>query len=139
MGANTLIKWPNDVILNGKKICGILTELSAEIERTNYVVLGIGINVKIMDFEQEIAEKATSLYKEGYMLSRVDIVRNVLTEFEKLYLDYTVNNSKEKTLKICRDYSAIIDKNIYVLKGDNKELVKCLDINEEGKFISSKK
>lgn len=135
LGANTLIKWPNDVILNGKKICGILTELSAEIERTNYVVLGIGINVKIMDFEQEIADKATSLYKEGYMLSRVDIVRNVLTEFEKLYLDYTVNNSKEKTLKICRDYSAIIDKNIYVLKGDNRELVKCLDINEEGNLL----
>lgn len=69
------------------------------------------------------------------MLFRVDIVRNVLIEFEKLYLDYIVNNFKEKILKICRDYFVIIDKNIYVLKGDNRELVKCLDINEEGNLL----
>lgn len=51
LGVNILIKWLNDVILNGKKICGILIELFVEIERINYVVFGIGINVKIMDFE----------------------------------------------------------------------------------------
>ncbi|MGX4598174.1 biotin--[acetyl-CoA-carboxylase] ligase [Faecalimicrobium sp. JNUCC 81] len=135
---NTLIKWPNDIILNGKKISGILTELSAEIERVNHIVLGMGINVKTMEFSQEICDIATSLYKEGYKVSRVDIVRNILNEFEKLYIDYVNNNSKEETLNICRQYSAIIGKDIYILNGDNKEQVKCLDINEDGNLIVEK-
>ena len=53
-------------------------------ERVNYVVIGIGINIKTIDFPDEIKEKATSLYKEGYKLSRVDIVRQFCIEFEKL-------------------------------------------------------
>ena len=68
----------------------------------------------------------------------MDIVRNIITEFEGLYLDYINNNSKEKTLKICRECSAIIGKDIYILNGDNKELVKCLDINEDGNLVVEK-
>lgn len=134
----TLIKWPNDIILNGKKISGILTELSAEIERVNHIVLGMGINVKTMEFSQEICDIATSLYKENYKVSRVDIVRNILSEFERLYIDYVNNDSKEETLNICRQYSAIIGKDIYILNADNKEQVKCLDINEDGNLIVEK-
>ncbi|MGL6106370.1 biotin--[acetyl-CoA-carboxylase] ligase [Romboutsia sp.] len=139
LGVETLIKWPNDVILNDKKISGILTELSAEIERVNYIVLGIGINVKTMEFSQEISDIATSLYKENYKISRVDIVKNILEEFEKLYFKYVNENSKEETLDICRKYSAIIGKEIYLLKNKSKELVKCLDINKDGNLIVEKK
>ncbi len=139
LGINSSIKWPNDIIINNKKICGILTELSSEIERINHIVLGIGINVKTMEFSQEICNIATSLYKEGYNVSRVDLVRSILEEFEELYLEYINNNNKEKTLDICRKYSAIIDKDIYIINGDNKELVKCLDINEDGNLIINDK
>lgn len=135
LGVKTLIKWPNDVIINGKKLSGILTELSAEIERVNHVVLGIGINVKTMEFSQEICDIATSLHKECFHISRVDIVRSILREFEILYFEYVNNNSKEKTLDICRTYSAVIGKEIYTLKGDERELVKCIGINEEGNLI----
>lgn len=135
LGIDATIKWPNDVIINGRKLCGILTELSAEIERINHIVLGIGINVKTMDFSPEISEIATSLQKEGYNLSRVDIVKNVLEQFEKLYIDYVENDIKDKTIKICRQYSAVIGKDIYVIRGENKELVKCLDIDENGNLI----
>lgn len=138
LGVKTSIKWPNDIILNNKKISGILTELSAEIERVNHIVLGMGINVKTMEFSQEICDIATSLYKEDYKVSRVDIVRNILNEFEKLYIDYVNNNSKEETLKICRQYSAIIGKDIYILNGEDKEQVKCIDINEDGNLIVEK-
>lgn len=129
------IKWPNDIIINDKKVSGILTELSAEIERVNYVVVGIGMNVKNLDFDKELEEKATSLYKENYYLSRVEIVSKVLYEFEKLYKDYIENNNKEETLKICREYSAIINKDVYIIKGDEKELVRCIDISNEGNLI----
>lgn len=139
LGINASIKWPNDIIINNKKICGILTELSSEIERINHIVLGIGINVKTMEFSQEICNIATSLYKEGYNVSRVDLVQSILEEFEELYLEYINNNDKEKTLDICRKYSAIIDKDIYIINGDNKELVKCLDINEDGNLIINDK
>ncbi len=135
LGIETTIKWPNDIIINNKKIAGILTELSAEIERINYIILGIGINVKTMEFSQEISEIATSLYKEGHKISRVDIVRNILEEFEKLYIKYINEDSKEEILNICRNYSAIIGKDVYLIKGEEKELIRCLDINQEGNLV----
>lgn len=135
LGVQAYIKWPNDIIINNKKISGILTELSAEIERINYIVVGIGMNVKTMSFSQEINEMATSLCKEEYNISRVDIVRTILEEFEEMYIEYIESDRKDKTLRICKEFSAIIDKDIYILKDDYKELVRCIDINEEGNLV----
>lgn len=132
---NASIKWPNDIIINGKKVCGILTELSAEIERINYVILGIGINVKNLDFPEDVINIATSVHKEGYDVSRLDIIRNIISEFEKLYIAYVVNNDKKETLNICRKYSAIIGKDIYIIKNDMREKVRCLDVNENGNLF----
>ncbi|MBC6696345.1 biotin--[acetyl-CoA-carboxylase] ligase [Terrisporobacter mayombei] len=134
LGVNAQIKWPNDVIINDKKVCGILTELSAEIERINYVVLGIGMNVKNEDFDSKLKNKATSLHKEGYKLHRVDIVKEIFYQFELLYKKY-LDNDKEEVLNICRDYSAILNKEIYIIRNDEKELVKCIDVNEEGNLL----
>lgn len=135
LGLDASIKWPNDIILNGKKICGILTELSAEIERVNYIVLGIGINVKTIDFSEDILSIATSIKKEGYDISRVDIVRNILSEFEMNYNEYINDNNKKSTLDVCKKYSAIIGKEIYTIKNTIKEKVKCIDINENGNLV----
>ena len=135
LGVETFIKWPNDITINNKKVAGILTELSTEVDKINYIVLGIGINTKTMKFSQEISEIATSLHKEGYEISRVDIVKAILEEFEKLYLQYVNENVRKETLSICRKYSAIIGKDIYLIKEDEKELVRCLDINDDGNLI----
>lgn len=135
LGVDAKIKWPNDIIINNKKLSGILTELSAEIGRVNYIVVGIGMNVKDDDFDEELQNKATSLYKENYKVSRVDIVKEILCQFEKLYLDYVENNDKREVLDICRKYSAIIDKEIYVIKNDERKLVNCIGINEDGNLI----
>ena len=139
LGVDAKIKWPNDITINNKKLSGILTELSAEIERVNYIVVGIGMNVKDTDFEEELQDKATSLYKENYNLYRVDIVKEILCQFEKLYLDYIEKDDKKEVLDICRQYSAIINKEIYVIKNDQKELVDCIGINEEGNLIIKNK
>lgn len=135
LGIKASIKWPNDIIINGKKICGILTELSAEIERVNYIVVGIGINVKTLDFPDDIVNIATSIKKEGYNISRVDIIRNIISEFEKVYIDYIDNNDKTKTLEICRTHSAVIGHYIYTIRNNEKEKVKCIDINENGNLV----
>ena len=139
LGVDAKIKWPNDITINNKKLSGILTELSAEIERVNYIVVGIGMNVKDTDFEEELKDKATSLYKENYNVSRIDIVKEILCQFEKLYLDYIEKDDKKEVLDICRQYSAIINKEIYVIKNDQKELVDCIGINEEGNLIIKNK
>lgn len=135
LGINALIKWPNDIVINSKKVCGILTEMAAEIDRIDFLVIGIGINVKTIDFPEDVKTMATSILKEGYNLNRIDILKSVLEEFEKLYLDYTQNKNKHEVVKICKDNSAILGKEIYILKGSEKEKVKCIDITKEGNLL----
>lgn len=87
-GQEAGIKWPNDLLLNGKKICGILVELSAEMEQINHLVIGTGINANqdLADFPEEYADKATSLKLEsGRFISRVKLLQACLLEFERWY------------------------------------------------------
>lgn len=82
------IKWPNDLLVDGKKICGILVELSAEMERINHMVVGVGVNVnqEENDFPGDVRSKATSLkVHAGFSISRASLVRAFLEEFEKWY------------------------------------------------------
>lgn len=91
-GLKTQIKWPNDIIINGKKLAGILAEMSAEMEKVNYVVIGIGINVNIESFEGELKEKATSLYIEtGKRCKRSLIINEFVKEFEICYNEFCKN------------------------------------------------
>ena len=64
-GLTSQIKWPNDLVLSGKKICGILTEMSTDLDTIRYIIVGIGINVNTSSFPEEIRETATSLYLES--------------------------------------------------------------------------
>ncbi len=85
-GLTPQIKWPNDVVLSGKKVCGILTEMSAQVNHVNHVVVGIGINVKPQAFPPEIAGKATALESEyGQPVVRPLLLEAVLEEFEHYY------------------------------------------------------
>ncbi|MGH9648935.1 MAG: biotin--[acetyl-CoA-carboxylase] ligase [Terriglobales bacterium] len=80
------IHWPNDVLVNGKKVCGILTEMSAEVDRLHAVVLGIGINVNHREMPSELKNIATSLRIEaGKSLSRGQILVALLKEVERKY------------------------------------------------------
>ncbi len=91
---NPRIKWPNDLILGRKKVGGILTEMNAEIDRIDYVVLGIGLNVNTPKnlFPKEIEEIATSLAEElGGPVSRLRLLQSFLTEFEGLYGEFTTS------------------------------------------------
>jgi BirA family biotin operon repressor/biotin-[acetyl-CoA-carboxylase] ligase len=80
------IRWPNDLLLNGRKFCGILTEMSAEVDRLHSVVIGIGINVNHRQMPADLREIATSLRMEGHRTySRIHLVVALLREIEKLY------------------------------------------------------
>ena len=80
------IRWPNDLLVNGKKVCGILTEMSAELDRLHSVVLGIGINVNHREMPPELKTIATSLRIEGRKtFSRANILVALLKELERQY------------------------------------------------------
>ena len=80
-----MIKWPNDIVAGTKKLCGILTEMSAEMERVEFVVIGIGINANTVAFPENLQEKATSICLEtGKKVRRVALLQEVLRHLEKL-------------------------------------------------------
>ena len=80
------IKWPNDVIINGKKVVGILTEMSSQIDYINHVTVGVGINVNTTDFPEEIAQTATSLQIEcGHSVKRAHLIAAVMERLEENY------------------------------------------------------
>lgn len=80
------IRWPNDLLLNGRKICGILTEMSAEVDRLHSVVVGVGINVNHRQMPPELHHIATSLRREGHKTySRLHLLVALLREMQKLY------------------------------------------------------
>lgn len=93
-GVKAGIKWPNDIVLNGKKICGILTEMEIKDKKVDYIVVGIGINVLQKEFPEDLAETATSLKielapeeEEQYpeQISRTQLFQAVMWKFESYY------------------------------------------------------
>ncbi len=85
-GLTAKIKWPNDVVVNKKKVVGILTELTMETDYIQYLVCGVGINVNQMSFPETIAQTATSLYLEGgRQVNRAGLIEKVMERFEENY------------------------------------------------------
>lgn len=86
VGVSPGIKWPNDLLLHGRKLAGILTELETEAERIRYVVVGLGLNVNTPAFPPELADTATSFFlTTGRTHSRLALLRAWLEDFEALY------------------------------------------------------
>jgi BirA family biotin operon repressor/biotin-[acetyl-CoA-carboxylase] ligase len=117
-GLKLQIKWPNDILINGKKVCGILTEGLVRGGRVIYAIVGIGINVSLRaaDFP-EILATATSLNDElGRNVSPVDVVRHLLVEIERLYL--TLPDGKS-IYEAWRDRLVTLGKRVSVESGNN--------------------
>lgn len=105
-GLDAGIKWPNDVVIHGKKLCGILTEMSAEIREVHYIVIGAGINANLTSFPDEIRSVATSLKLELERdVNRAELIAAVLRQFEHLYGVFeesgSLKNLKEDYNQIC--------------------------------------
>jgi BirA family transcriptional regulator, biotin operon repressor / biotin---[acetyl-CoA-carboxylase] ligase len=82
-GVSADIKWPNDLLIGGKKVVGILTEMSAEVDRVRHVILGIGVDVNQTDFPPELRAIATSLKAEsGEETSRAELAVEILRELD---------------------------------------------------------
>ena len=134
------IKWPNDIMHDGRKLVGILTEMTGELAKISYLVIGVGINVNISrdEFPEELREIASSLCEmKGETLSRVKLFRAVLEEFDKLYLEVNASGFAA-VLARWRAYNITLGKNVRVIAaGDGGEIFtgKAVDLNSEGALI----
>lgn len=137
-GIKTLIKWPNDIVINNKKVCGILTEMSAELNKIHYLVIGIGINVNTdkSEFPDELSSSATSLKIESSKtIDRKELVCNILNNFELLYDEFIKDNSIKNSIDICRNNSVLLGKEVRIINGNKEIKAKALDINNEGELL----
>ena len=117
-GLDAQIKWPNDVVLGGPKLCGILTEMAAEVERIEYVGVGIGVNVNTESFPEEIAFKATSLLlATGKRWNRAQLLKAILLEMETL-LQRQENGEIEQILKEYQGECVTIGRKVSVQRGN---------------------
>lgn len=138
IGIKSYIKWPNDIIIDGKKVCGILTEMSCELNMINYVIMGIGINVNLgrEDFDDELIDKATSLKEVvGEEIDRKKLLAYVLNHFEELYIPFKESGDISKTIQVCRRESILIGKEVRIINGDTEKSGKVLGIDNEGQLI----
>lgn len=135
-GLKAVIKWPNDIVVNGKKVCGMLTEMSAELEWINYVVVGIGINANTKKFPEEIADVATSLSIElGRDITRSNLVAGFGAAFEGYYDRFIKNGDMSDLMDEYNKNLANLDNKVKILdpKGEYTGISK--GINKEGELL----
>lgn len=130
------IKWPNDLVLNKKKICGILTEMSVKKGSIEYVVIGIGINVSNKAFPEELQKSATSLWLEaGQKFSRAQIIAEIMNVFEKEYETFC---EAEDLSWLQEDYNQMLvncGREVVILEADGSYHAIAHGINEKGELI----
>ncbi|MCH3963168.1 MAG: biotin--[acetyl-CoA-carboxylase] ligase [Clostridium sp.] len=132
------VKWPNDIIINHKKVCGILTEMSGELNMVNYVVVGMGVNVNLdkCDFKGDISNKASSLKIEtGSPIDRKLLLALIMNKFENLYNEFEENLSIKSSISICKEHSAVLGRDIKIIFNGKEYFAKAIDIGENGELI----
>ena len=138
-GIHCKIKWPNDIVLGDRKICGMLTEMSAETDWINYVVIGIGVNVNTTEFDDSIKDTASSiLLQTGRSVKRSDIVVAFARHFSRYYEEFL----KECNLSgLADDYNkALINvgRDVKIVERDGSFVAKAVGIDETGSLIVEK-
>ena len=130
------IKWPNDIVINGKKVCGILTEMSAQMDYVNYIVIGIGINVGNEEFPEEIKDVATSIYLEsGKHVNRAMLIEKIWEEFEDYYELYEKTQDLSSLVKEYDSYLVNRGQKVRVLDPKEPYEGKAMGITDRGELI----
>jgi BirA family transcriptional regulator, biotin operon repressor / biotin---[acetyl-CoA-carboxylase] ligase len=129
------IKWPNDLLFNGKKLGGILTEMETESDRIRHVVVGLGLNVNNPGFPPELAATATSLtLAAGGAFSRVQLLKAWLEEFEELYERF-LNQGFPEILEEWKCCAVTLGKMVTVRQGPREISGQALDVAPDGALL----
>ena len=136
-GKDAKIKWPNDIVIDGRKVCGILTEMSAQFDYINNIVIGIGINVNNSSFPEEISATASSLrlLSGGQKYRRAEIIEKIMKYFEKYY---SIFLETEDLSALVNEYDAMLvnmKKQVKVLDPKEPFEGKAMGITKTGELI----
>ena len=136
-GEEALIKWPNDIVINGKKVCGILTEMNAQFDYINHIVVGIGINVHNESFPEKISQMASSLMIEagGKRFHRAQIIAETMSYFEQYYDTFL---KTQDLSALVREYDELLvnrNKSVRVLDPKEPFDGKAMGITPKGELI----
>lgn len=129
------IKWPNDIIVSGKKLAGILTEMSTQVDYINHVTVGVGINVNVQNFPEEI-QTATSLLSEtGTQTKRAPVIAAVMKHFEE---NYKIFMQTEDMSGLMEKYSSLLvnqGREVLILEKDAEYKAYAEGINQKGELV----
>ena len=136
-GEKAMIKWPNDIVVNSKKVCGILTEMNAQFDYINHIVVGIGINVHNESFPEEISQMASSLMIEagGKRFHRAQIIAETMLYFEQYYDTFL---KTQDLSALVREYDELLvnrNKSVRVLDPKEPFDGKAMGITPKGELI----
>jgi len=144
-GADALIKWPNDIVLGGKKICGILAEMSSEMNFVNYVVTGIGVNANNRHFPEEIEKTATSIcLQTGRKTDRAQLASCIVNCFSQYYNKF---KESKNLMPFIDEYDSLLankDKEVRIFYGMEEDSGKtetgmAKGINKDGALVVNTK
>ncbi len=131
----SLIKWPNDIYVNNKKLAGILSEFFLKDGILDYLIIGLGINVNWSPESKDLIYPATSLFKEtGKLIKREPLLIEILQNFDKNYKKILKHNTKE-LYKMWNEKSLIIGKHVSIYDQENKLKGIAVRIEEDGSLI----
>lgn len=136
-GEEAMIKWPNDIVVNSKKVCGILTEMNAQFDYIKHIVVGIGINVHNESFPEEISQMASSLMIEagGKRFHRAQIIAETMSYFEQYYDTFL---KTQDLSALVREYDELLvnrNKSVRVLDPKEPFDGKAMGITPKGELI----
>ncbi len=134
-GLELEIKWPNDLLIKGKKVCGILTEMQADSDRIQSIIIGIGLNVNQQHFSEELVDLATSLQKEGdRVFDRAELIAAILKEFTWLYETY-ITKGFSFIKPLWEAHEITIGKEVVARSASNTKTGIAIGIDEEGVLL----
>ena len=136
-GEEALIKWPNDIVVNGKKVCGILTEMNAQFDYINHIVVGIGINGHNESFPEEISQMASSLMIEagGKRFHRAQIIAETMSYFEQYYDTFLKTQDLSALVREYDELLVNMNKAVRVLDPKEPFDGKAMGITPKGELI----
>lgn len=137
IGIECSIKWPNDIVIGGKKVCGILTEMGTDGDSIAYVVLGIGINVYNTSFPEDIDRVATSIWKEfpKVDVNRERLIKDIVNRFKYYYDTFIIEGNLLFLREAYNKHLAHRNTDVFIIENDKKRQGKCLGIDEQGALM----
>lgn len=139
LGVPVQIKWPNDIVLDGKKLAGILTEMSVKSTGVEQIVIGVGMNVSTESFPEELKERATSLFIETEKhFSREEIITAMMNCFEEDYKTFLSTCDLSQLLEQYKQFSATIGQKVRVLDSKGEYTGQAVDVDAAGQLLVRK-